>query len=104
MYSGPQIFMIYYFPMTCCDYQNYGCGVLICTVHFDLYMTENVMGVSEISNILISIIGSKVSFGSVDYSQKPSASPVGSEFLKINLSHQLFSVKNSDGIVYCQIL
>ena len=41
-------------------------------------MTENVMGVSESNNFLISIIGSKVSFGSVDYSQKPSASPVGS--------------------------
>jgi hypothetical protein len=55
------------------------------------------IGISESS------IGSKVSFGSVDYSQKPSASPVGSEFLKINLSHQLFSVKNSDEIVYFQI-
>ena len=62
------------------------------------------MGVSESNNFLISIIGSKVSFGSVDYSQKPSASPVGSEFLKINLSHRLFSMKNSDGIVCCQIL
>ena len=50
MYSGPQIFMIYYFPMTFCDYQNYGCGVSRCTVHFDLYMTENVMGVSASSN------------------------------------------------------
>ena len=52
MYSGPQIFMIYYFPMTVCDYQNYDCGVLSCTVHFDLYMTENVMGVSASSNFL----------------------------------------------------
>ena len=49
-------------------------------------MTENVMGVSESSNFLITSIGSKVNFRSVDYSQKPSASPVGSEFLKINLS------------------
>ena len=45
MYSGPQIFMIYYFPMTFCDYQNYGHGVLSCTVHFGLYMTENVISV-----------------------------------------------------------
>ena len=61
-------------------------------------MTENVIGVLESSYFSVSIIGSKVSFGSVDYRQKPSASPVGSEFLKINLSHRLFSKRTSDGI------
>ena len=66
MYSGPQIFMIYYFPMTFCDYQNYGCGVLSLKPWFHILLHTQLIVCARVDSQCFDKEGSRME-GTLDF-------------------------------------